>query len=80
MLRNHVAHRASQTSASSVPRHAWQVHRTVFHLWNHSDSRTCSEDTETIEGLVVRAIWPADRRNKTLEMVEIRLAFDVSRE
>jgi len=35
----------------------------------------CSEDIETIEGLVVRAIWPVDRKNKTLEMVEIRPTF-----
>jgi hypothetical protein len=58
-----------------VPRHAWQVHQTLFLLWNHSDSSMYSEDTETIEGLVVRAIWPVDRKNKTLEMVEIRLTF-----
>jgi Mg2+/Co2+ transporter CorC len=35
----------------------------------------CSEDSETIEGLVVKAIWTVDRRNTILEMVEIGLAL-----
>jgi hypothetical protein len=55
-FQNKVTHRASQMSVSSRLRHAWQVHQIVSRLWNQDDSSTRSEDNETIEGLVAKAI------------------------